>query len=113
MPRGLQKEEDGGLVQGEGWLCRWHAASPAHPLAFPVHQRVDAKALLHRRRPSQPFGFSQSCLPQKREHGIVCPTLHARRKQPEVAHVVTVAVWHVVGERGQESANAVRAGSLK
>ncbi len=51
------------LLHGEGWLCRWHAASPAHPPAVPVHQRVDAKAFFcidvaHRSR----LGFpSRSC----------------------------------------------------
>ena len=95
----FEKGEDGGSVP---WLRRWHAASPAHPLAVPVHQRVDAKAFLHRRRPSQPHGLSQPFLPQQREHGIVCLALHARREEPEVPNVVPVAVGNVIGQGGQE-----------
>ena len=88
-------------------MCRWHAASPAHPPAVPVHQRVDAKAFLHRRRPSQPPRFPEPFLPQKREDRIVCPAFHARREQPEVPNVVTIAVGNVIGERGQELGRCV------
>ena len=76
----LKKGEDGRSVRGEGWLCRWHAASPAHPPAVPVHQRVDAKAFLHRRRPAQPPGLSQPFLPEQREHRIA----YGAKKRPRL-----------------------------
>ena len=37
---------------------RWHATRPAHPLAIAVHERIDAKAFLHRRSPTKSSGLS-------------------------------------------------------
>ena len=72
--------------------------------------RVDAKASPQRRGPPQSPRLSQPFRPEKREHGIVCLALHARREETEIPDVVPVAVGHVVGERGQELSR--RAGDL-
>ena len=88
--------------------CRWDATSPTHPLAIAVQERIDAEAFLQGCRPPQSPRLPQPFLPQEREDGIVCVALHARREQPEVAHVVPVAVGDVVGERGQELGRGVR-----
>ncbi len=102
---GSKSRLHGHLGAGES---RWHATSPAHPLAVAVHERVDAKASLQRRGPPQWPRLSQPFLPQQGEDRIVCLALHARREEPEVPNVVPVAVGDVIGERGQELGRGIR-----
>ena len=84
-----------------GWRRR-HPTSPAHSLAVVVQEWIDPEAFLKGRCPPQSSRLPEPFLPQQREHGIVRLALYTWREQPEVAHVVPVAVGDVVGERGQE-----------
>ena len=107
--KSVQIGEDCGSACGESRLhghlgageSRWNATSPAHPLAVAVHERIDAKAFLHRRSPTQPSGLSPPFLPKQREHRVVCLALHAGREKTEIPDVVAVAIGDVVGERAR------------
>ncbi len=118
LARGQQISSDRrklGSARGESRLhghlgageSRWHATSPAHPLAVAVQKRINPEAFLQGGCPPQSPRLPEPFLPQQCEDCMVCLALHARGEETEIPDVVPVAVGHVVGERGQELSRRV------